>query len=238
LAPGYNAQTALVRGAPSTDLLKANVIGGLSPEEQKTALAPKDATLQAARENLLATLAFKGQENEANRGLKELQLKQQELYHQGILEQRAATEAGRQDMRNFMKTNLTARLENTTDAKKAQQMATDLGKLSSLESQIAIASGKDKETLQAQANKFIDTSPHLAGYPKWEKDIPIPGTGILGTNFRADTQKVPVGSPAAKPPAGRQQMPSMQFPLTLRNKTTGAEQVVNNLEEYNRLMGK
>ena len=56
LAPGYEAQKSLIRGVPSLDKLKAGLFQTLSPEEQKTAAFPKETSLQAARENLMATI--------------------------------------------------------------------------------------------------------------------------------------------------------------------------------------
>ncbi len=61
----------LVAPVPAMEALKVRTVQGMTPTARETALFPKEPTLEAARMNLLANLAFKSQEGELNRASRE-----------------------------------------------------------------------------------------------------------------------------------------------------------------------
>jgi len=95
LAPGVTPQMGLVRPAPALEAIKSKILTGLTPEEQKTAAFPKDASLQAALIKAQGDWAVKESEGALNRGsrediaktiagLREDQMAQTKLHQQSI----------------------------------------------------------------------------------------------------------------------------------------------------------
>lgn len=67
LASGISPTVGPLRLVPSLDKLKASIISGLPPGEQKTAVAPTDTTLQAKAMELAANRIFTEAEKEKDR---------------------------------------------------------------------------------------------------------------------------------------------------------------------------
>lgn len=208
LTPDYQVQRGLVRPAAPLEALKSKIFQTLSPEEQKVAAFPKDATLQAARENLLANLALKESEGALNRASREDIARDRMTMQQMIASvQQAGQEQARmqtQQWRDFLKQNYTEKIGLLRDVNDRRQMEGELGKLTSLEAKIVAAKKpEEKRKFMEQANTLIKSSKALAGYPLWEEDAPIPGTGFtlpLVGEIGRKTERVPVGTKPSRAP--------------------------------------
>jgi len=239
LAPGVTPQMGLVRPAPTLESIKSKILTGLTPEEQKTAAFPKDATLQAARENLIATMALKEQEGALNRASREDISKDRLTMQQMIAGiQQSGQEQARmqtQQWRDFLKQNYTEKMSLLKDVNERRQLEGELGKLTALEGKITGAKKPDeKKMFMSQANELIKNSVALKGYPMWEEDVTVPGTGILGSDWFGTKEKVPVGQkPSAAPKAAATALVPLTFPRRVLVK--GTETIVNSQDEYDAL---
>lgn len=201
---------SIVAPVPSLDIMKSRVASSLPLNELKTALFPKDSTLQAARENLLANLAFKGQEGEANRASRESIAQQ----HNELMASNAADRRSQQDTwRQFLMTHMQDKLDVMKEKGATAEEQRELSQAIALQNQISLATGDQKKMLQIQLNKMVEAtkSPILKSFPLYTEDIDIPDSKakVLGipVPFTGKTQKVPVGS-KMKEPAAVQKIPS------------------------------
>jgi hypothetical protein len=239
LAPGMTPQMGLVRPPLPLEAIKSKILTGLTPEEQKVAAFPKDATLQAARENLIATLALKEQEGALNRSSREDIAKDRLTMQQMIAGMhQAGQEQARmqtQQWRDFLKQNYTEKMALLKDVNERRQMEGELGKLTALEGKIVGAKKpEEKKVFMAQANELIKNSQALKGYPMWEEDVTVPGTGVLGSDWFGTKQKVPVGTKLSGVPKPAATTPApLTFPRRVLVK--GNETIVNSQEEYDAL---
>lgn len=214
IAPGLTTTPGFIRPVPKLENMRASLFSKLPPEEQKTAAFPKDATLQAARENLLANLAFRGQEGEANRASREEIAKGNQDTRTMIA---GIAQQGAQQHRDFMHSYLIDKLEEAKRRGATMDETKELSQFTSIQNQIGLAQGEQKKALQVQLNKMIDMTknPILQSFPKYTEDVPVEGSGynlpLVGEVGRKTT-KVPVGTSTveAKPAVTIQVSPAEQ----------------------------
>jgi len=237
---GYTPATLerVVAPVPSLEAIKSKILTSLPQEARTIAAFPKDASLQASRENLLATLALREQEGALNRASREDMSKDRLTMQQMITGMhQAGQEQARmqtQQWRDFLKQNYTEKLGLLKDVNERRQMEGELGKLTSLEAKIVSAKKpEEKKLFMAQANELIKNSPALKGYPMWEEDVTIPGTGVFGSNWFGTKEKVPVGQKSKRTPKTASTPAPLTFPRRVLVK--GVETIVNTQDEYDAL---
>ncbi len=235
LAPGYSPTMGLIRPPGTLEQMKVAEAQGFTPSERKTALFPKDATLEAARMNLGANLAFKGQEGELNRASRE-SIAQQNLEMKALLAQQGQQQT--QQWRDFLKGHMQDKLQVMTDTKERALVETELAKYTALEKQLQdlpIGDQVKRKNIMQQLNAQIQgaKNPILKQYPLWTEEESIPGTGYFGTNIGTKKKNVPVGTKSTGVPTASTTPSPLAFPRVV--KAGGQEVVVNSQEEYDAL---
>lgn len=208
LAPELKPTPSFIKPTPSLESMKVGLAQTLTPEEQKTAFFPKDATLQAAYLNAEANRQLRQSEGAANRASRE-QIAQGNQDTRAMIAQQA--QQSREDWRNFLKVHMQDKLDQSIAKGEQSAQQRELSQFIGLQNQISLATGDQKKALQTQANKMIEATnnPILKSFPVYTEDVSVPGTGYnlpLVGEVGTKKQKVPVGT--AQTGATTQDIPS------------------------------